>query len=166
MIRKKGHDIKIVTLIKFDANCINTNDDTYTMKNFIILTLFLITLGLAGCEKVKNNIPIDGTWVEVKEKNDTIDFTQFLSNQAINLRRGYEIRNGHWLPKGGMYFYVLLDSDSIALNSVYSSMCPVPDADCYPHYFFKLSNSNTFEIGNFYNSTISTNELITFSKIE
>jgi len=136
------------------------------MRNFLILTLFFTALGLEGCEKTENTSLLNGAWVDVTEKNDTIDFTQFLSNQTVNLRRGYEIRNGHWLPKGGMYFYILLDSDSIALNSVYSSSCPVPDPDCYPHYFFKLSNSNTFEIGNFYNSTIGSNEILTFLKIE
>ena len=136
------------------------------MKNFLILTLFLITLGLGGCEKTKNTLPLNGTWLEVTEKNDTIDFTHFGSNQAVNLRRGFEIRNGHWLPKGGMYFYILLNSDSIALNSIFSSICPVPDPDCYPHNFFKLSTSNTFKIGNFYNSTISPNEIFTFLKIE
>jgi len=107
-----------------------------------------------------------GTWIEVTAKSDTIVFTQFISNPAIDLRRGFEIRNGHWLPKGGIYFYILLDRDSIALNSSYSSICPVPDPDCYQHYFFKLSISDTFEIGNFYNTTISPNEILTFSKIE
>ena len=136
------------------------------MKKNLILILLLFVASVIGCKKLKNSMSINGTWVEVIEKNDTIDFTQFLSNQVVNLRRGYEIRNGHWLPKGGMYFYILLDSDSIALNSVYSSICPVPDPDCYPHYFFKPSTSNTFEIGNFYNSTINSNEIFTFLKIE
>ena len=138
------------------------------MKNNSLLVLLFLTFASIGCEKKEKILPetIAGTWIEVTEKKDTINFTKFGSRKALDLKRGYELRSGHLLPKGGMYYYFLLESNSIAINSIFSSICPVPDPACYPHYSLKLINSDTFEIANFYKNDISANEIITFSKNE
>jgi hypothetical protein len=136
------------------------------MKDLRILILILIASIVVCCERTPSGILLDGSWLEIAEKNDTIDFTQFTSHQAINLRRGYELQNGYWTPKGGMFYYFLLSSDSIALNSIYSSICPDPDPNCYPHYHFKLISDDMFEIGNFYNLTIRQDKILTFSKLD
>ncbi|MFX1256156.1 MAG: hypothetical protein ACFFCZ_31405 [Promethearchaeota archaeon] len=136
------------------------------MKDLKILILILIASIVVFCERTPSGILLVGSWLEITEKNDTIDFTQFTSQQAINLRREYELQNGHWTQKGGMFYYFLLNSDSIALNSIYSSICPDPDPNCYPHHHFKLISDDMFEIGNFYNLKLSHHEILTFSKLD
>lgn len=137
------------------------------MKNKIfLLGLFSLIVLIIGCTKTdKLESGLTGTWIEITEKNDTIDFTHFTSSQAVNLRRGYEMRGEYWQIKGGMYLYKVLDSDSIAIGSIWSSSCP-GDPACYPHYLFKLIDNETFNIGNFYNRDISPNEILTFSRID
>jgi hypothetical protein len=125
--------------------------------------VFLIS---AGCDNAKDNINLWGEWVEITQKKDTIVFTYFGSNQAFNLKRGYVMQSGHPVPKGEIYYYIVLKSDSIALNPITSSICPLPDPDCYPHFFFKLKSGNTFEIGNFYDSKSGANGTFTFARIK
>ena len=129
-------------------------------KNLRLILLLFLALGI-GCEKSENNMPIEGIWVEISAKSDTIKFIQFGSYPAFELRRGLEMRNGYWLPKygAGIYNYELKD-DSIALNYTLSSL------GGFLSYYFQKPYNDSFEIGNFYNQTISPNELITFSKNE
>lgn len=113
----------------------------------------MILLSSAGCDQVTNHVRLRGTWVEITKKMDTIDFTHFGSNKAFYLKSGYVMQSGHRIPKGEIYYYIALKDDSIALNPITSSICPFPNPDCYPHYFFKVNSGNTFDIGNFYDST-------------
>ena len=131
------------------------------MKNFLSLVLLLFFASIIGCEKSENNLPIEGSWIEVSTKSDTIDFTYFMSGPAFELRRGFELSSGYWLPKygAGLYRYELKD-DSIALNYTFSSIGGFID------YYFHWISNNSFEIGNFYDQSLGPDELIIFSKIE
>ena len=121
-----------------------------------------------GCEKSENNLPIEGSWIEVSAKSDTIDFTYQMSGPAFWLRRGNELHNGYWLPKygAGLYTYYLLDSDSIGLCYSFSSSCIGTVRDNYPTYYFTQIDTDTIEISNFYNPDISPSVIFTFSKIK
>ena len=122
-----------------------------------------------GCEKSDNSeSEITGTWIEITEKSDTIDFTKFGIEIALNLRRGLVLINDYWLPNYGSGFYAceLLESDSIALCYSLSSSCVSGLPKSYSKYFFKWSDKNTFIISNFYNPDISPNAIFTFSRIE
>ena len=136
-------------------------DNMNSLKKYLRLILMLFIASLISCEKSENTMPIEGIWVEVSAKSDTIKFIQFGSHPAFELSRGLEMRNGYWLPKygAGIYNYELKD-DSIALNNTLSSL------GGFLSYYFQKPCCDSFEIGNFYSQTISPNELITFSKIE
>jgi len=137
-----------------------------TIINVLIISQFIL---MNGCAKSDNSeLVITGTWIEISEKSDTIDFTKFGSELALNLRRGLVLINDYWLPNygSGFYAYELQESDSIALCYSLSSSCISGLPKSYSKYFFKLSNNNTFKITNFYNPDISPNTIFTFSRIE
>jgi hypothetical protein len=119
-----------------------------------------------SCEKSTFNPNFVGSWIEVSEKLDTITFTRFLSENALQLDRGYKNVESGPIPLGGKYFCIFLESDSLAINSIYSSFCPMPDTNCYPRYYFKSINENSFAIGNFYNSAKGSEIIFTYSRLD
>jgi hypothetical protein len=141
-------------------------------KKLLVLLLFGF-MGLTGCDVKNKNfadnpLTINGTWVEITKKSDTIDFTEFGSKPALNLRRGLVLINGYQIPDygSGFYAYEILKSDSIGLCYVLSSSCVNTVPISYSKYFFKLIDRNTFIICNFYNPGLSPDTIFTFSRIE
>ena len=131
-----------------------------TIKNILFTCLLIF---LIGCEKSDTSeSDLTGTWIELAEKSDTIDFTTFTSQRAINLRRGSELINDYWLPKygSGYYSWEITESDSIALRHFLSSSM------IYKKYYFTRIDENTFSISNFYNQDKSPETIFTFKRIE
>jgi len=133
------------------------------MKIYRKLILILIIAQLISCTKSENNLflPLDGSWIEMLTRSDTIVFTQFGTDPAFELIRGLEKRSGYWLPKYGAGLYCFnITGDTIALQDLLSSTLD------FENYYFKQTTSGSFEIGNFYNPAISRNEKIIFLRIK
>ncbi len=131
------------------------------MKNYLSLILLFIIASVVGCEKNENNPLFEESWIEVSAKQDTIDFTTFMSGPAFWLRRGKVLHDDYLLPKygSGLYRYEL-SGDSIGLNYTFSSIME------YEYFYFNHIGIDTFKIGNFYNPDISPGEIFTFSKMK
>ncbi len=133
---------------------------------FLIVGLIVL---INGCEKTdKPESGLTGTWIEITEESDTIDFNEFVLESIFNLRRGLVLVNEYWLPDygSGFYSYELLEIDSIALCYSLSSSCVSGLTNSYSKYYFKLIDNETFNISNFYKPDISPKEILTFSRIE
>lgn len=125
-----------------------------------ILFIALVLLISTSCDK--NNIEnstLDGVWVEVNHKTDSLVF----DNQStwLNLNRGNEIRNGFLLPKyhSGPYMYEI-ENDSISLRWGASS------SSFANKYYFKLDLINKeIKIGNFFVDSINNAVILTFTKV-
>ncbi|HXI00044.1 MAG TPA: hypothetical protein VNI52_07225 [Sphingobacteriaceae bacterium] len=88
-------------------------------KSLIVLTLFLFGI---SCKKNNDNTQsIDGVWVELSQKKDTLYFDS--PNSFLNLGRGKELNGGRLVPKiySGLYSYET-KSDSISLQYMLSSL--------------------------------------------
>ncbi len=129
------------------------------MRAKFILILSLV-LFFVGCKKDNESTfthaDLVGNWIEIHTKIDTIIFYSDKFSEMFDFRRGFEIRDGHKLPKYGadLYFYKLT-RDSIYLNGMLSS------SSAYKHYYFKMNDKkDEFQIGNFgipeINTTILT----------
>lgn len=126
-----------------------------------------LLISISGCEK-QDDIQegqiseLSGTWIELTNKNDTIVFGNWTSQDVFLLQRGFESRNGSILPKYGSGPYVfIIKQDSIMLNSMFSSLA------CYSSYYFQLNLSkDMFEIGNFYDNSIPSSQHIVFYKFK
>lgn len=127
-----------------------------------VLIIALITV-LSCCERGDDNISqLKGTWVEVTNHSDSIDFDRWETEDIFILRRGYELKNGEWQPifGSGIYSYKC-SKDSIKINNMLWSCM------CYPSYYFKMNSTSTaFEIGNFYDTSMVQNKRITFYRIQ
>ncbi|MCB0458927.1 MAG: hypothetical protein KDC74_02785 [Flavobacteriaceae bacterium] len=101
---------------------------------------------------------LNGKWIEVKTKTDTLIFKSWESIETMTLNRGKEVRDGQLLPKSGSgpYEYKLA-TGKISLYWMLSSSYSFND------YNFKRTG-DTFVIGNFYNSPSGTT--LTFKKIQ
>lgn len=127
------------------------------MKNILLIGLLLIIT--ASCEK--DNIetpPLQGTWMEVIHKSDTLVFENEYSGFTLN--RGTEIRNGLLLPKflSGPYSYEI-EEDSISLRWGLSSY------NGGIKYYFHM-DSEQIMIGDFFVDSLNNkNEILTFEKI-
>jgi len=114
-----------------------------------------------NCEKDELRSELSGIWIELTNRNDTIDFDSWGSEDVFILRRGFELRNGYSLPKygSGLYRYIL-KPDTILLNNMLSSSAG------YTSHFFQMNSSrDSFEIGNFYDTIISVHQPIIFYKV-
>ena len=135
---------------------------TSSMRATWIWILFLIVSALGGCIESENiMMPLNGTWVELSARSDTIAFTQFGTEPAFTLRRGLEKRDGNMLPKHGAGIYCYkITGDTIALEDLLSS------AGGYVNFYFNQNSVGMFDIGNFYEDSIKPDEILTFVKIE
>jgi hypothetical protein len=128
----------------------------------VIQITFLMVLSLTACQKEDKIIQgLDGTWTEIDTHTDTIIFKTNDISGSLVLNRGFETRNGYYLPKmgSGPYAYEI-SNDSIRLLSLLSS-------SAYGQkYFFKLNESSgTFNVQVF--TTFETNKaILTFKKLE
>jgi len=105
---------------------------------------------------------LEGSWVEVDTKTDTIIFISSDNSGIFWFQRGYEIRNGYRLPIIGStgYFYEI-DSDSITLVDGLLSIWNENT------YYFNFDKPNlTINIGNFSQHIDSNKPILTFRKIK
>jgi hypothetical protein len=124
--------------------------------------MFLAVLCITACQKEDNTIQgLSGTWTEIDTKTDTIIFKTNSVSGSLLLNRGYETRNGYYLPKmgSGPYAYEI-SHDSIKLTWILSS------SGYGQNYFFKFNEStDTFNIQVF--TSFATNKaILTFRKLD
>jgi hypothetical protein len=125
--------------------------------------LFIVFVGIlsTGCKnETVDTSSLTGVWIEATHKADTLVF----NNQPLGLilKRGYEVRNGYYLPKAhsGPYTYEI-KNDSINLLWLGS------DSNKGTVYYFKSDlNNKLLKIGNFYDDNSGSNEILTFTKIQ
>lgn len=129
------------------------------MRYFFIITL---SCALSSCSKDKIDGPIasdlNGKWIEVQTKLDTLTFESWDEMEIVTLGRGKETINGHLLPKlgSGPYQYRFTD-EKISLYWMLSS-----DSRYNDHSF--MIAGNKLYIGNFYSSSLGPT--LTFKKSE
>ena len=99
-----------------------------TPKIFTVLFVSLIVLVLFSCKKDEFPDPsllpkgLEGSWVEVNTKTDTIIFKSNSDTGMFYLHRGYEIRNGYRLPIiGSTPYHYEIFTDSIKVIDGLSS---------------------------------------------
>lgn len=92
------------------------------MKNALMAILALILLDCSQ-DSVTTMTDLNGNWVDMSTKTDTLTFGSFGDQAYLILARGKEIINGNLLPKygSGPYHYKLLTGDSISLHWTLSS---------------------------------------------
>lgn len=133
-----------------------------TKRTLFLYIIFLLVFCNTACQKQDNSIEgLNGTWTEVDTQTDTIVFNTNSASGLFLLNRGYEIRNGHNLPKLGCGPYMYeISHDSINLHWSASS-------SSYGHnYFFNFNESSgTFNIQVF--TSFTTNKaILTFRKLK
>lgn len=128
------------------------------MKHLIILGFIF---AIIGCSRDNFDNPtlqdLQGKWIEVKSKTDTLSFSVLNGKNIVMLNRDKEIINGELIPKRGTgpYEYKLKEGN-ISLNWMLSSNSAFND--------FRLTfKGNKLIIGNFYDSTLDNS--LTFEKI-
>lgn len=128
--------------------------------NAIKITLLILVASfiLISCKK-KPEAPgiISGTWIETKNRADTL---VFMRKNILDLRRGKATYNGYLQPKAwsGLYLYQL-KPDSIGLKWMLSSNSNQPT---YPF----LMQSNQIHIGDFYQKDPGQNTLLIFERLK
>jgi hypothetical protein len=126
-----------------------------------ISLLLLLGLALISCENndISSTGSLEGKWVDIKTKTDTLIFDKSIAPNVFLLRRGKEIQNGHLLPKSGagMYEFKLLP-EKISVYNLLSSCY------CFKEYFFLYTGSQ-LTVENFYDDN-ANRVLHTFQKLE
>lgn len=122
------------------------------MKVSTVVLLFSVSFILSNdiyCQKIElKTSPLQGTWVELMKRSDTIVFSSEYDGQnpVFNLKRGKRItEEGYILPDyfSGPYNFKL-NQNSISVYWFLSS-------GSYQTFYFKLiSGEEKFEIGNFF----------------
>ena len=101
---------------------------------------------------------LEGTWVEVNFRTDTLTFKRIGETDYMVLARG-KVDKVHGPKNGsGQYQYRLGNTDVISLHWVLSA-----DSD-FKDYYFKQT-ADKFTIGNFFDTT-SHGARLTFEKVE
>ncbi len=129
------------------------------MKSFLIVFLVFVLISCSDDDtNIISPISLNGKWIEVDTKSDTLTFNTWDDLEIMILDRGKEVRNGILLPKfkSGSYTYRLSEG-KISLNWMLSSNSAFNDYD------LKVSGK-TMNIGNFYNSSSGT--VLTFEKMD
>ncbi len=124
--------------------------------------LIIIIAVLTGCTDENldtNQVSLDGKWIDVNTKTDTLTFELFGDQESMILGRGKEMRDGFLLPKidSGNYDYKLSTEDKISLRWTLSSNSDFND------YYFKQSGDK-LTIEKFFDTSSSGNMLI-FEKL-
>jgi hypothetical protein len=119
-----------------------------TLKTVLPFLLFLILSNYIYCQKVElKTSPLNGTWVELEKRSDTIVFSPEYDGQnpIFNLKRGFRIADGHKLPDyySGPYNFKL-GQNSISVYWFLSS------GSFQIYYFELIPEENKFKIGNFF----------------
>lgn len=127
---------------------------------FGLITILILTL--LSCSENETNITtssdLNGRWVDVESRMDTLSFELVGNMEIMNLNRGKEIRDGHLLPKygSGPYEYKLSER-TISLYWMLSGNSGFND------YYLNIID-NKLNIGNFYAPEFG--ETLTFEKID
>ena len=102
---------------------------------------------------------LNGKWVDMSTKTDTLTFGPFGRQDLMILGRGTELRNGSLLPKrgSGLYEYKLVTDDKISLRWGFSS-----DSNFYDYYFKQTEDK--IIIQNFFDPAASK-AMLTFKRI-
>lgn len=105
---------------------------------------------------------LEGSWVEIDTKTDTIIFNSSDNSGLFWFHRGYEIRDGYRLPIIGStgYHYEIV-SDSITLVN---GLLSIWNENTY--YFNSDIVNLTINIGNFSQHIDSNKPVLTFRKIK
>lgn len=124
------------------------------MKIFLFIGLLLILT--ISCDKDCIDalaIQVQGTWVEVIHKSDTLAFESEYS--GFTLTRGTELR------ATGPYSYEIVQ-DSISLKWLLSSY----SGSGFKYYFDLDEKNEQINIGNFFDYSLNRkNEILTFTRI-
>lgn len=149
------------------------------MRTWVLYFAVIFSTGiiLVSCQK-ESTSPIDeqdlfpdpntlpqgliGTWVETTTLTDTLDFITNNDSGLVFLYRGYEIRNGYYLPIIGTdgYFYAI-DNDSIRMRAGLSSLW------FDETFYFSFDRKNlAIDIGKFCKYIDTEESVLTFRKIK
>jgi hypothetical protein len=124
--------------------------------------IFLLSSALLGCADGDSThmISLQGKWVDVAAKTDTLTFNPDGTNNFLVLARGKENKGGFLRPKpgSGPYFYELGNDESISLRWSLSSY-----SGSTAYYFKQHGRKLTIE--KFFDVT-TPGVLLTFEKIE
>lgn len=123
--------------------------------------LILLAIVLACCSNDNTTaIPeIQGKWVEVTTRMDTLTFGRLDDVKVMTLDRGKEIVDGEFFPKpyAGTYHYKLVEEEQIALRWMLSS-------NVYFNSYYCSQNNNQLEITNFFSSL--PDGILTFERLD
>ena len=129
------------------------------MKSFSLVVLLIIVI--ISCTKNSDDKSVvTGTWVEATQGKDTIKFVNSAPDLTFTLSREGMNDSGPLMPlsRVGTYVYTL-SIDTIALrwyasNSLYTN-----------HFYFNLdAETNELRMGNFYDSSKTMGQILTFTK--
>ncbi len=128
------------------------------LKNASVFATIIVLMFCMACQKDEIEIhSLEGTWIEVEDRSDTLVFNEIESFFILN--RGKEERTGHILPKlgSGLYQYKLQDG-VISVYNTYSSSLDFQDVPI-------LIDKNIFMIGDFYQKDKAKQSLLTFERL-
>ncbi len=135
------------------------------MKNVAFLFVFLLLL--SSCEKGDFPDPatlpkgLTGSWVETHTLEDTIVFNSDRDTGFFYLSRGFEMRNGYWLPRIGSapYSYIISEGSITVIDGLSSSLQGGT-------YHFRYNEPDlTISIGKFCKYIDTKKSILTFRKI-
>lgn len=135
------------------------------VKYFFLGLLFFILMISGVCQKSEiKKSPVTGIWNENMNKSDSLIFLPEYDGQnpIFHLKRGFDLNDATRLPKplSGPYWYNL-DEDKISINWFLSS-----DLRYHSYYFWLSSDKTILRIGNFFGSSESQNDTLTFIKVK
>ena len=137
------------------------------VKILILSFLMILFSSSSYCQKnILKTSPLNGTWIEISKKTDTIVFASEFDgqNSIFELKRGFRIADGNKLPDyySGPYWYKLT-ANSISLYWFLSN-------GSFQSYYFKLiTRENKMLIGNFFKNPENKNkeqDTLVFIKIK
>lgn len=115
-------------------------------RNMKLGLLFIFAISLLDCDddNLLTQTKLNGKWVDIDTKTDTLTFLVVSEHDFIQLDRGLEMRNGVLRPKNGFgpYYYKIL-SDKISLRWTLAASTEYND-----YYFNQTDDSLVIE--NFY----------------
>ena|SRR5688500_9717593 len=128
------------------------------MKQGLVI-VFALSLLSCSTDNVTTSTELNGKWVDIHSKTDTLTFGLFGDQESMLLGRGREMRNRVLRPKrgAGPYYYKLLASDTISLRWTLSSNSNFND------YYFKQTGDR-LTIERFFDTT-TPSTMLTFKKL-
>jgi hypothetical protein len=130
-----------------------------TIMKYGLLVTLAVLISCTSETFDEDQIELEGKWISVSTKTDTLTFERFGDGNWMILGRGKQMNNGFLLPKSGSgpYDYELLGGDKISLRWTLSSNA------AFNEFYFKQAG-NKITIEKFFDNPTS-GTLITFKKI-